>query len=112
MSPIEYLDLYKVVYKTKNNGTHLIVEGRRGYIDYWPSTGKWQDRNGTGGFGVMVLVEHIQGASAVSVELSLLPNEADWLRAVMQNPLSDPEVQLDHDMREALFIKLTHVLKA
>lgn len=30
-----------VVFESKNDGIHLIVEGR---VDYWPSTGRWIER--------------------------------------------------------------------
>lgn len=43
---------------------------------------------------------------AASVELSLLPNEAAWLKAYIQNPTRSPESQLDGDMREAIWNKL------
>lgn len=115
MNPIEYLDAHKVVYATNNGGAHLVVEGRHGYIDYWPGTGKWKDRNGGDGFGATTLVEHIQGASAVSVELSLLPNEALWLRGLLQNPVGntphETESATDSDYRVGIFHKLTHSMQ-
>jgi hypothetical protein len=48
-----------IVFTTHNNGAHLIVEGRDGFIDYWPGTGKWVSRNGTRGFGLNNLLTHI-----------------------------------------------------
>ena len=48
---------------------------------------------------------------ASSVELSLLENEAQWLKHLVQNPVYADEIQLDRDMREALFNKLSLALK-
>lgn len=46
---------------TKHNaGAHLIVEGAKGYIDFWPGTGKWKSREGKEGFGVRNLINAIQ----------------------------------------------------
>lgn len=50
------------IHFTSNNaGAHLIVEGATGFIDFWPGTGRWNDRLGTKGFGVMNLIKHIKG---------------------------------------------------
>lgn len=35
-----------VPFVSKNDGVHLIVAGR---WDFWPSTGKWQERQGVAG---------------------------------------------------------------
>jgi DNA-directed RNA polymerase subunit RPC12/RpoP len=43
---------------------------------------------------------------AESVELSLLPNEARWLKALVQNPVYSNETQEDADFRASLFHKL------
>jgi hypothetical protein len=52
----------KDIHFTSNNGgAHLIVEGNDGFIDFWPGTGRWNDRKGTKGFGVMNLIRHIKG---------------------------------------------------
>lgn len=34
----------KAKFESKNNGEHLIIESRYGYIDFWPSSGKWAFR--------------------------------------------------------------------
>lgn len=47
-----------IPFESKNNGAHLIVEGRECYIDFWPGTGKWHSRNGDKGFGVRNLLEY------------------------------------------------------
>lgn len=49
-----------IVFTTHNYGAHLIVEGSEWFIDFWPGTGKWKDRNGTKGFGVRNLIKHIK----------------------------------------------------
>ena len=33
-----------IVFESKNNGEHLIINTLGGVIDYWPSTGKYYDR--------------------------------------------------------------------
>ena len=34
-----------ISYQSKNFGIHLIVSGKDGLIDFWPSTGKWVCRD-------------------------------------------------------------------
>lgn len=46
-----------VPFESKNGGAHLIVEGSKSYIDFWPGTGKWITRNGKRGFGVKNLIK-------------------------------------------------------
>ncbi len=60
-SSIEVLQQAGIHFTTNNNGVHLIVEGREGFIDYWPGTGRWKDRSGISGFGVFNLVKYIKG---------------------------------------------------
>ena len=48
------LEAEGIPFETKNHGAHLIVAGR---ADFWPGTGKWKIRGGSGGFGVRGLVE-------------------------------------------------------
>lgn len=53
-----------ISFKTRNNGAHLIVEGRDGCIDFWPGTGKFiarDGRNGRGVFNVIKLCEKGDG---------------------------------------------------
>jgi hypothetical protein len=57
----EYLVSHGIIYTTNNGGAHLIVEGKEGYIDFWPGTGRWNSRCGKKGFGVRNLVEFING---------------------------------------------------
>jgi len=47
-----------VKFESKNEGLHLIVTGKAGLIDFWPSTGKFKPR-GTAGFkrGVFQLLK-------------------------------------------------------
>lgn len=53
-----------VVFVSKNEGAHLIVEGPNGFIDFWPGTGKWHVRGIPVeiGFGVRGLINLINGA--------------------------------------------------
>lgn len=55
----QYLQQHGVLFTEKNQGAHLIVEGKACFIDFWPGTGKWNSRCGTKGFGVKNLVEFI-----------------------------------------------------
>lgn len=44
---------------------------------------------------------------ANSIELSLLPNEAAWLKALVQNPVYSNESNEDAEMRASIFHKIT-----
>jgi hypothetical protein len=55
----EYLRQRGIPFEEKNNGAHLIVEGRDCFIDFWPGTGRWNSRCGCKGFGVRHLVVFI-----------------------------------------------------
>lgn len=46
-----------VVFESKNGGIHLIVVGKDGMIDFWPSTGKFIIRDGRTGRGVRQLLK-------------------------------------------------------
>lgn len=50
-----------IPFSERNNGAHLIVEGKDCFIDFWPGTGRWKARTGTAGFGVRNLIKHILG---------------------------------------------------
>ena len=45
-----------VKFDAKNSGNHLIVSGKQGLIDFWPSTGKFIARSGKKGRGVVNLI--------------------------------------------------------
>ena len=57
----KYLDIHKILFTSNNNGAHLIMDGHRGYIDFWPGTGKWKSRIHPclEGFGVKNLCKEI-----------------------------------------------------
>ena len=56
-----FLKKLGIIFITKNKGSHLVVEGPHGLIDFWPSTGKWKDREvGDYERGVRELVGHIK----------------------------------------------------
>lgn len=56
---IKHLEQNGIVYEAKSE-THFVVEGNEGFIDYWPTTGKWIDRKTSKeGFGARKLVEFI-----------------------------------------------------
>lgn len=48
-----------IPFTEKNDGAHLIVEGHSCFIDFWPGTGRWNSRDGSKGFGVRNLIQHI-----------------------------------------------------
>lgn len=53
-----------VGFSSHNGGAHLIVTGTQGFIDFWPGTEKWQDREtGQRGFGLNALLKHINGGA-------------------------------------------------
>ena len=88
----------------KNEGMHLIVEGPVGYVDVWPTTGKWICRGGQKkGFGLRELLLYItKGETLTTVKapitITLKHSTALWLRDVMQNPLwSSPEAEPEED---------------
>jgi hypothetical protein len=56
----EYLSQRHIPFTTKNDGAHLVVEGKTCFIDFWPGTGRWNSRCGQKGFGVRNLVKFIQ----------------------------------------------------
>lgn len=56
----DLLKKFDIMFESKNDGLQLIVEGNIGYIDYWPTTGKWIDRSSKReGFGTRTLVTYI-----------------------------------------------------
>ena len=46
----------------KNNGVHLVIDWNDKTIDFWPSTGKWIDRNGKTSRGVKGLIRYSESA--------------------------------------------------
>lgn len=50
-----------VQFRSCNDGLHLIVQGPKEAIDFWPGTGKWRER-GTNitRYGVRGLIKYIQ----------------------------------------------------
>ncbi len=55
----KYLDDHGILFTTNNHGAHLMVEGSKSMIDFWPGTGRWKSRKGKEGFGVRKLVKDI-----------------------------------------------------
>ena len=50
-----------VVFESRNDGAHLIVQGLSSVIDYWPGTGLWRERGSVAtGRGVKSLVARAQ----------------------------------------------------
>lgn len=48
-------------FEAKNNGEHLIIETKHGYVDFWPSTAKWAFRvDAQKGQGVESLVQSMR----------------------------------------------------
>lgn len=46
-----------IEFTSNNGGSHLIIKGKDGLIDFWPSTGKFIARNGKRGRGVFKLLK-------------------------------------------------------
>jgi len=46
-----------IKFKSKYNGTYLIVDGIAGNIEFWPGTGKYKAKNGEHGRGVFNLMK-------------------------------------------------------
>lgn len=97
-----------IAFTEKNNGVHLIVEGPVGYIDVWPTTGKWLARNeGVQGFGLRELLLFVTKGETLQVhtfqrtiKLELTETTAAWLKGMMQNPLyCSPENEPEEDSR-------------
>lgn len=61
-SSAEYLLAKGIPFVVKNDGAHLIVEGKECFIDFWPGTGRWHSRCGKTGFGIRSLCSFIQTA--------------------------------------------------
>jgi len=60
-SSTEILAENRIGFESKNFGSHLIVTGSKGKIDFWPSTGKWRDRNNQWqGRGVIGLLKRLK----------------------------------------------------
>lgn len=102
----EALKHHHIGFTVKNDGVHLIVEGPQGYIDVWPTTGKWHDRQkGESGFGLLQLLARIKQPPRVvvvvpAVALELSWGTARWLKGMMQNPLyCSPENEPEEDSR-------------
>lgn len=61
----EMLTAKGIHFVSKNNGAHLIVEGCKDLIDFWPGTGKWIVRGGREGRGVQNLIALIKKPNLV-----------------------------------------------
>ena len=58
----EALINHLIGFTVKNEGMHLIVEGPVGYVDVWPTTGKWICRTSKReGFGLRQLIQYVTG---------------------------------------------------
>lgn len=104
----EALRLQNIGFTEKNNGIHLIVEGPQGFIDVWPTTGKWHCRaSGKQGFGLRELLLYITKGETLQVHtfqhkigIEMSPQTARWLKGHMQNPLyCSPENEPEEDSR-------------
>lgn len=62
-SSTELLSENRIGFESKNFGAHLIVEGMKGKVDFWPSTGKWIARSGNYGRGIKSLINSISKES-------------------------------------------------
>lgn len=53
----EFLRVRGVQFESKNDGAHLIVQGKEEVIDFWPGTGYFKTRSGSKGRGVRNLIK-------------------------------------------------------
>lgn len=81
-SSSEYLRERGIPFVEKNDGAHLIVEGRECFIDFWPGTGKWNSRCGKKGFGVRNLVAFIGEPSNPQIKPSCEVASLELLEAL------------------------------
>ena len=121
MSTQQYQDAlrnHSIAFDVKNDGMHLIVEGPVGYVDVWPTTGKWIFRGDRKqGFGLRELLLYITKGETLNVakppvSITLKHSTAMWLRNVMQNPLwSSPEAEPEEDSqaRAEVFKAVEHI---
>lgn len=58
-----FLEHQDIEFEVKSGGSHLLVTGSKGLIDFWPGTGKWISRDGTKGRGVRELSDGIAKGS-------------------------------------------------
>lgn len=114
----EALRSHSIGFVVKNDGMHLIVEGPTGFIDVWPTTGKWICRGDQKqGFGLRELLLYITKGETLQtvkapVSIKLSHETACWLRGVMQNPLwSSPEAEPEEDSqpRAEVFRAVEHL---
>jgi hypothetical protein len=59
-----YLKEVGIPFTSHNGGVHLIIDGPDGWIDFWPSTGKWIFRSGEKGRGIQNLFKMIGKVNA------------------------------------------------
>lgn len=57
----QYLRENKIPYEVFNNGIQVKVMGPEGFIDFYPSTGKWTATGGTQMFGFIDLLKYCDG---------------------------------------------------
>ncbi len=52
----------KISFTEHNNGAHLILDTRLGFVDFWPGTGKWKTRETSSrtGYGLPNLFELLE----------------------------------------------------
>lgn len=50
-----------IAFRALNGGAHLVVEHNGRTVDFWPGTGRWKVRGGTGGRGVRSLINRLTG---------------------------------------------------
>lgn len=50
-----------IKFDSRNNGQHLIVAGFDCFIDFWPSTDRWNTRSGVKDRGLYKLIKYVLG---------------------------------------------------
>lgn len=55
---LAHLNRVGIKFDSRNNGQHLIVEGIDCFIDFWPSTDRWNTRFGFKSRGLYRLIKY------------------------------------------------------
>lgn len=59
----------KVNFYERDDHRHFVVEGKHGYIDFWPLTEAWASRDGSKGLGINSLLAHVKGDNSAPTNL-------------------------------------------
>lgn len=79
-------------HESKNNGEHLIIDTKYGYLDLWPSTCKWSFRaDGHKGQGFEALIESFNERAKPVVAVEAKPDFESLLLEAYARRIDWPE---------------------